>query len=61
MLGLPVTIAAELLRADGREPEIRISSVPGMQNQTGTLRVVRMSGAVLTVCRFPDSIPCQQE
>lgn len=57
LLGLPLPIAQEKLRAAGLSAEVEISRSPRRTTDEGTPRVVRAQEGLLTVCYFPDGDP----
>ena len=64
LLGLPLGIALERLRAEGIEPQVKETCAPRRRDETGgELRVVSAlcGGAQLLVSRFLDPIASGQK
>ena len=64
LLGLPLGLALERLKAEGIEPQIQETNAPRRRDETrGMLRVVSASddGAHLIVSRFLDPIASGQQ
>ena len=57
LLGLPLALAQEKLRAAGMDAEAVVSRSPRRTADEGTPRVVRAQKGLLTVCYFPDGDP----
>ena len=64
LLGLPLELALERLKAEGITPEVQVTNAPRRRDETvGELRVVSVSGGAetLIVSRFLDPIAAGQQ
>ena len=64
LLGLPLELALERLKAEGITPEVQVTNAPRRRDETaGELRVVSAlcGGAQLLVSRFLDPIASGQK
>ena len=64
LLGLPLGLALERLKAEGITPEVQVTNAPRRRDETdGELRVVSVSGGAetLIVSRFLDPIAAGQQ
>ena len=60
LLGLRLEDALALLRERGVTPTVVTARAPRNPREDGTLRVIRVRGAELTVSAFQDGIPSNE-
>ena len=62
ILGLPLDRALQILAAKGLpSPQVVVTASPKSAREAGTLRVVAVSGGCVTVSRFLDGMPEEQQ